>query len=173
MATRKTKKVADAEVKASADAEIKSPAEALADELVAEASIEATLEEAPEEKPAPKKEAPKKSSDTYSDTVTIMNTCYNEIYLNGGKPELSVRIAPKEVKTISRYLFRELLKVQVIRNWFDKGILATSKDANETTAHEAEIPANLKNPVERTDSVSTVSASVTKFEKEGSVQINL
>lgn len=173
MATKKTNKKVEAEVTASADAEIKSPAEALADELVAEASIEATLEEKSEEvKEEPKKTAPK-SSENYSSTITVMNTCYNEIYLNGGKPELSVRIAPKEVKTISRALYRELMKVQVIRNWFDKGILATSRDANETSAHEAKTPENLKNPVERTDAVSTVSASVTKFKKEGSVQINL
>lgn len=145
------------------------PAETLVDELVTEAAIEATLEEEPkaEKKPEPKK------AEYVSDTVTILNTCYNEIYLNGGKPELSVRIAPKELKTIDRGLYRELMKNQVIRNWFDKGILSCNRDANETSAHEAEVPANLRGPVERTDAVSTVSASVTKFKKDGTVKINL
>lgn len=174
MATRK-KTNGTAGAKASAETEIKTPAETLGDELVAEASIEATLENDQEEVKEEPKKAPKstKSYDYYSDTITIMNTCYNEIFLNGGKPELCVRIAPKEVKSISRSLYRELIKNQVVRNWFDKGIIATSKDANETTAHEAKIPENLKNPVERTDAVSTVSASVTKFEKDGAVQIKL
>mgnify|MGYP003309494725 CR=1 FL=1 len=141
-----------------------SPADIIANELVAEASIDATIEK-------PKKEAPKAKE--FSSKVTVLNTSYNEILLNPGKAELSVRIAPKEIKTIDRDLYRELMKNQVIRNWFDKGILATKKDADEVSVHEAKVPENLKNPVERTDSVSTVSASVTKFEKDGTVNIQL
>lgn len=141
-----------------------SPADIIANELVVEASIDATIEK-------PKKEAPKAKE--VSSKVTVLNTSYNEILLNTGKAELSVRIAPKEIKTIDRDLYRELMKNQVIRNWFDKGILATKKDADEVSVHEAKVPEKLKNPVERTDSVSTVSASVTKFEKDGTVNIQL
>lgn len=107
-----------------------------------------------------------------SDYTVILNTSLNPILLQGENEKDKVLIAPKEIKSISRYLLRELLKSKVVRYWFDKGILTTNQDANETSASEAEAPAHLSQPVERHDGAN-VSASVTKFEKQGSVTINL
>lgn len=166
MATRKKATKSKAEVKASAKP-VKSEKVSFADELVAQASINATIEE---EIPA-KVEKPKARE--VSSFVTVLNTSFNEILLNTGVVGEFVRIAPKEMKRIERSTYRDLMKNQVVRNWFDKGILSSSEDANETSVHEAEVPENLKGAVEKTDSVSTVSASVTKFEKEGTVQIKL
>lgn len=165
MVKKTTNAKAQAGVKAPAEAKTKSPADVLVKELVAEASIEATLE--------PKETKKVKASEYASSYITVFNTTQNELLLNTGIEGQTVRIAPKEIKSIERSLYKELIKIQVIRNWFDKGILATSEDASETSAHEAKAPENLTGPVERTDSVSTVSASVTKFEKEGSVSISL
>lgn len=107
-----------------------------------------------------------------SDYTVILNTSLNPILLQGENEKDKILIAPKEIKSISRYLLRELLKSKVVRYWFDKGILTTNQDANETSANEAEAPAHLSQPVERHDGAN-VSASVTKFEKQGSVTINL
>ena len=168
-----TSKTAKAGAKTPAKAKTNSPANVLVKELVTEASIKATFEKekAPKKEEAQKTEKPKK--EYYSNKVTIINTTQSEILLNGGSVEMTVRIAPKEMKQIDRGFFRELMKIQVVKNWFDKGILASTADANETTLHEAEVPENLKGPVERTDAVSTVAASVTKFEQDGTVKIDL
>lgn len=115
---------------------------------------------------------PIKNELTGSDYTVILNTSLNPILLQGENEEDKILIAPKEIKSISRYLLRELLKNKVVRYWFDKGILTTNQDANETSANEAEAPAHLSQPVERHDGAN-VSASVTKFEKQGSVTINL
>ena len=152
-----SKKVAEAPV--SAPEEVK-------DELVAEAGIDIEIEKADEVK-APAAEAP------ISNETVIINTSYNEILLNTGLPGATVRIAPKEIKSVSRELLRELLKNKIVRRWFDKGILTSNQDANETDANEAVVPEALKGPVERTDSVSTISAKVTKFKKDGKVSIKL
>lgn len=115
---------------------------------------------------------PIKNELTGSDYTVILNTSLNPILLQGENEEDKILIAPKEIKSISRYLLRELLKNKVVRYWFDKGILTTNQDANETSANEAEAPAHLSQPVERHDGAN-ISASVTKFEKQGSVTINL
>lgn len=107
-----------------------------------------------------------------SDYTVILNTSLNPILLQGENEKDKILIAPKEIKSVSRYLLRELLKSKVVRYWFDKGILTTNQDANETSANEAKAPAHLSQPVERHDGAN-VSASVTKFEKQGSVTINL
>ena len=115
---------------------------------------------------------PIKNELTGSDYTVILNTSLNPILLQGENENDKILIAPKEIKSISRYLLRELLKSKVVRYWFDKGILTTNQDANETSANEAEAPAHLSQPVERHDGAN-ISASVTKFEKQGSVTINL
>lgn len=115
---------------------------------------------------------PIKNELTGSDYTVILNTSLNPILLQGENEKDKILIAPKEIKSISRYLLRELLKSKVVRYWFDKGILTTNQDANETSVSEAEAPAHLSQPVERHDGAN-VSASVTKFEKQGSVTINL
>ena len=120
----------------------------------------------------PEEPEPIKNELTGSDYTVILNTSLNPILLQGENEKDKILIAPKEIKSISRYLLRELLKSKVVRYWFDKGILTTNQDANETSANEAEAPAHLSQPVERHDGAN-VSASVTKFEKQGSVTINL
>lgn len=142
------------------------------DELVAEAGIDLEIEKTEEEPKTPDAPAPDVEAPVSSETV-IINTSYNEILLNTGRPGANVRIAPKEIKSVSRELLRELLKNKIVRRWFDKGILTSNTDANETDANEAVTPEHLKAPVERTDSVSTISAKVTKFKKDGKVSIKL
>lgn len=120
----------------------------------------------------PEKPEPIKNESAGSDYTIILNTSLNPILLQGENEKDKILIAPKEIKSISRNLLRELLKSKVVRYWFDKGILTTNQDANETSANEAEAPAHLSQPVERHDGAN-ISASVTKFEKQGSVTINL
>lgn len=169
-------------------------------ELVNEAGINITVEpEAPKAEPATKEEleklpsemrgeapetvqpetekraankAPAQNFQSASDYTVILNTSLNPILLQGQHEGETLLIAPKEIKSVSRSLLRELLKSKVVRYWFDKGILTSNQDANETSANEAEAPAHLSQPVERHDGAN-VSASVTKFEKQGSVTINL
>lgn len=120
--------------------------------------------------PEPKSEPVNKVSGT--DYTVILNTSLNPILLQGENEKDKILIAPKEIKSINRRLLKELLKSKVVRYWFDKGILTTNQDANETSANEAEAPAHLSQPVERHDGAN-ISASVTKFEKQGSITINL
>ena len=161
-------------------------------ELVNEAGINITVEPETETKeedtrcqPATKEEieklppemratnqAPARNVQTASDYTVVLNTSLNPILLHGEHEGETLLIAPKEIKSVSRALLRELLKNKVVRYWFDKGILTSNQDANETSANEAEAPAHLSQPVERHDGAN-VSASVTKFEKQGSVTINL
>lgn len=135
------------------------------DELVAEAAINMIIPEEPKAK---------KSAPTVSSYVTVINTSYNPICLTTWeKGHRSVTIAPKEIKQILRDDYRDYMKNKIVRAWFDKGILTSNADANETDANEAKAPEELKNPVERTDGVSTVSATVKKFKKESPITINL
>lgn len=159
MATKK--KTAKAEVQSSVNAEVKADS----NELVMEAKIEAKVEESAKESA--------KENVAISSTVTLINTSYNEILLDTGIRGASVRIAPKEIKQVSRELVRKLLQNKMIRRWFDKGVITSNIDANETDLNEATAPESLKGPVERTDSVSTISAKVTKFKKDGNVKIEL
>ena len=126
----------------------------------------------PESEKRATNQAPARNVQTASDYTVILNTSLNPILLQGQHEGETLLIAPKEIKSVSRALLRELLKSKVVRYWFDKGILTTNQDANETSANEAEAPAHLSQPVERHDGAN-VSASVTKFEKQGSVTINL
>lgn len=132
-------------------------------ELVNEIGINAEIE---------KKAVPAANIQKASDYTVILNTSQNPILLQGDNEGDRILIAPKEIKSVSRSLLKSLLKNKIVRYWFDKGILSTNQDANEVTAHEAEAPANLSQPVERHDGAN-VSASVTKFEKQGTVTINL
>lgn len=153
-------------------------------EMVNEAGIDITVtpdntqnDEADNEKAAPETVTPEPKSEPVNkvsgtDYTVILNTSLNPILLQGENEKDKILIAPKEIKSVSRYLLRELLKSKVVRYWFDKGILTTNQDANETSANEAEAPAHLSQPVERHDGAN-ISASVTKFEKQGSVTINL
>ena len=146
------------------------PDNAQNDEADNEKAAPATADEP--ETVTPEEPEPIKNELAGSDYTIILNTSLNPILLQGENEKDKILIAPKEIKSISRYLLRELLKSKVVRYWFDKGILTTNQDANETSANEAEAPAHLSQPVERHDGAN-ISASVTKFEKQGSVTINL
>lgn len=130
-------------------------------ELVMEAGINIKAENAPAQ-----------NIQTASSTTMIINTSQNPILLSGDEKEECIYIAPKEIKRVNRNMLKKLLQNKVVRYWFDKGILTGNADANETTANEAEAPEYLSQPVERHDGAN-ISASVTKFEKQGSVTINL
>lgn len=135
-------------------------------ELVNEAGINVSIEE----KPAPKKTLAANRF-VSSDTI-ILNTSQNPILLTGDTKEETILIGPREIKRVNRALLKKLMQNKIIRNWFDKGILTTNQDENETSVHEAIVPDHLSQPVERHDGAN-VSASVTKFEKQGSMNITL
>ena len=120
----------------------------------------------------PEAPEPIKNELSGSDYTVILNTSLNPIFLQAENEGETLLIAPKEIKSVSRTLLRSMMKSKIVRYWFDKGILTTNQDANETSASEAEAPAHLSQPVERHDGAN-ISASVTKFEKQGSVTINL
>ena len=61
----------------------------------------------------------------------------------------------------------------MVRRFFDKGILTSTLDADEVSAHDAVLPEELKNPVERHEDGQNVKAEVKKFEKDGTVKIDL
>lgn len=142
-------------------------------ELVMEAGINIKAEDAnAKQDNRPAENAPAQNIQTASSTTMIINTSQNPILLSGDEKEECIYIAPKEIKRVNRNLLKKLLQNKVVRYWFDKGILTGNADANETTANEAEAPEYLSQPVERHDGAN-ISASVTKFEKQGSVTINL
>ncbi len=167
MATKKTAKKSSGKAKTLPEAPTLEEA-VKNDELVAEAAINMIVPEEPKEEPKAKPNA------SFSSYVTVINTSYNPICLTTWeKGHRSVTIAPKEFKQISRDDYRDFMKNKIVRAWFDKGILTSNADANETDANEAKAPEELKNPVERTDGVSTVTATVKKFKKDSPITINL
>lgn len=135
-------------------------------ELVNEAGIDIEVKET---KPMPKKVAPK---GFVSSEVVVINTSQNPILLSGDEKGMNILIAPKEIKKINRTMLKTLMQNKIVRYWFDKGILTSNMDANETSAHEAETPEYLCQPVERHEGAN-VSASVTKFQKAENVSITL
>lgn len=186
--TEKTENVAETET--SATIEVNAPE--ATDELVMEASVKteetvAETEEFPandqndefvpeedkKEEVEETKEEPKKAPEYVPSTnVVLTNTSQNRLCLTNGN--ISISIEPREIKRdVRRDDLRELMKNTIIRNWFDKGILSSNIDADDQSVHEAVAPANLTNPVERHDDGMNISASVKKFEKAGTVDINL
>ena len=132
-----------------------------------------TQPEAPKEEPKAKEDPkPAKEDVVATADVIIVNTSQNPICLSDGK-NISVQIAPKEFKRISRAAYRELMQQKMVRIWFDKGILTSNGDANETDIHGAEAPEELSQPVTSRDGGNSVSAEVTKFEKAKSIKIEL
>lgn len=170
MAVKKTKTgETKAKVKVSPTVKKATKAEAVkSNELVAEASIDFSIEP----KPAEKKPEPKKAPVELSSEVVVVNTSQNAILLSGQEENERILIEPREIKKVNRYLLRSLMKNKIVRYWFDKGVLTSNMDANETSANEAKAPEHLTAPVERHDGAN-ISASVTKFQKEGNVTINL
>lgn len=115
----------------------------------------------------------KPSDDNYSSTCVLTNTSQNKICLQNGKDAPTIEISPREIKTVSRAALRELLKNEIVRAFFDKGILTSTLDAGEVSAHDAVVPENLKNPVERHEGGQNVKAEVKKFDADGTVKIEL
>lgn len=149
------------------------------EELVANGGIDILIDtpedvqEETETQPEAPKEEPKAKEDVVATAdVIIVNTSQNPICLSDGK-KISVQIAPKEFKRISRAAYRELMQQKMVRIWFDKGILTSNGDANETDIHGAEAPEELSQPVTSRDGGNSVSAEVTKFEKAKSIKIEL
>lgn len=133
-------------------------------ELVMEAKIEPKTNKKPKEE---------KKEKAYSTTCVITNTSQNTICLFNGSTENSITVAPREIKTVSKAALRELMKNKMVCRFFDKGILTSTLDAEEVSAHDAVAPAELKNPVERHEDGQNVKAEVKKFKREGSLNIEL
>ena len=150
------------------------------DDLVMEASVETeeipandqndeiVLEEDKKEEAKEPEKAPEYVPSTY---VVLTNTSQNRLSLVEG--DVTINIEPREIKTVRRDELRTVMRNRVIQNWFDKGILSSNIDAVDQSVHEAVAPDNLTNPVERHDDGMNISASVKKFEKAGTVDINL
>ena len=146
------------------DVKVNKPTEADSkDELVMSAQIEKSK--------AVNKE-PKKT-EKYESTCILTNTSQNTICLNDGERIPPITIAPREIKNVNRDQLRELLKNKMVRRFFDKGILTSTIDGKEVSAHDAVVPETLKNPVERHEDGQNVKAEVKKFEKDGTVNIEL
>ena len=111
-------------------------------------------------------------SANFKSTVVLTNCTQNTICITDGLSH-SITIAPREIKTVERDKLKELMSQEMVRRYFDKGLLTSTLDADEKSASDAEAPAELKNAVERHQDGSTVSAEVKKFEKQGTVSINL
>jgi hypothetical protein len=179
--TEKTEKTV-VETETSATIEVNVPE--ATDELVMEASVETeeipandqndeiVPEEDKKEEVKEPKEEPKKAPEYVPSTyVVLTNTSQNRLSLVEG--DVTINIEPREIKTVRRDDLRAVIRNRVIQNWFDKGILSSNIDAVDQSVHEAVAPDNLTNPVERHDDGMNISASVKKFEKAGTVDINL
>ena len=112
--------------------------------------------------------------EAYSSTTTVVNRSQNKICLIGG-PQLQITFDPREIKTVSKDELKELLKNPMIRRFFDKGILTHNlHEADDVvSAHDAVAPESLTQAVERHEGGSNVVAEVKKFEREGSLNIDL
>lgn len=104
--------------------------------------------------------------------VILTNTSQNRISLVAD--DIRIDLEPREIKRdVRRSDLQELLKNKVVKKWFDKGILTSNIDADDTSAHEAVAPSNLTSAVERHDNGMNIEASVKKFVADGTVDINL
>lgn len=141
-------------------------------ELVMEAKIS---KKAKPSKKTEKTEKPKQKTDkTYSaSTCIITNTSMNTICLFNGDKLKAITVAPREIKTVERENLRELLKNEMVKRFFDKGILTHTLDAADVSAHDAVVPEELKNPVERHEGGQNVKAEVKTYRKEGTINLDL
>ena len=141
-------------------------------ELVMEAKISAKGKKATKQKTP---EKPKnKTEKTYSaSTCIITNTSMNSICLFNGDKFATITVAPREIKTVERAKLKELLKNDMVRRFFDKGILTHNLDAADVSAHDAVVPEELKNPVERHEDGQNVKAEVKTYRKEGTISLDL
>lgn len=112
--------------------------------------------------------------EAYSSMTTVMNMSQNKICLADG-PEKEITLEAREIKKVPKDLLKELLKNPMVRRIFDKGIVSHTLDdsANVVSAHEAVAPERLTQAVERHEGGSNVVAQVKKFERDGSLNIDL
>lgn len=158
-------------------------ADTTATELSAEVTIptndkELVMEAKISKKAKPSKKTEKtekqKTDKTYSaSTCVITNTSMNSICLFNGDKFATITVAPREIKTVEREKLKELLKNEMVRRLFDKGILTHNLDAGDVSAHDAAVPEELKNPVERHEGGQNVKAEVKTYRKEGTINLDL
>lgn len=176
--TKKTDVVADNTPATDVEVSVPSKEEAKAkEELVMEAKINLTDDKKSEDvKPTPAEEEKKapKAEKAYSSSVTVMNKSQNNICLFAST-ECQLTIGPREIKKVSKDLLNELLKNKMVRRFFDKGVLSHNLDegSNVVSAHDAVAPEHLTQAVERHEGGNNVVAEVKKFEKDGSLNIDL
>lgn len=147
-------------------------------ELVMEAKISAKEKKgskAKDNKKAKDPEKPKKNAEkTYTgSTCVLTNTSMNTICLFNGDKFNSITVAPREIKRVDRETLRSLLKNEMVKRFFDKGILTHNLDAADVSAHDAIVPEELKNPVERHEGGQNVKAEVKTYRKEGTISLDL
>lgn len=141
------------------------------DELVMEAQV---VKKEKGSKPSKGQKPSKKTAEgNHSSTCVITNTSMNNICLMNGDKFEQITVAPREIKTVSRDTLRSLLKNPMVQRFFDKGILTHTLDAQDVSAHDAVVPEELKNPVERHENGQNVVAEVKKYEKDGSIKLDL
>ena len=141
-------------------------------ELVMEAKISKKGKKAEKTKKTEKE--PKEGEKTYSGSMcTITNTSMNTICLCNGNKFESITVAPREIKRVEREILRRLLKNEMVQRFFDKGVLTHNLDAGEVSAHDAVVPDELKNPVERHEGGQNVKAEVKTYRKEGTISLDL
>lgn len=141
-------------------------------ELVMEAKISKKAK--PSKKTEKTQKQKQKTDKTYSaSTCIITNTSMNSICLFNGDKFATITVAPREIKTVEREKLKELLKNEMVRRLFDKGILTHNLDAEDVSAHDAVVPEELKNPVERHEDGQNVKAEVKTYRKEGTISLDL
>lgn len=147
-------------------------------ELVMEAKVSKKGTKGEKAKTAQKpknQDKPQKTTDReYSkSTCVLTNTSMNTICLSNGDKFHTITVEPREIKTVSRETLKSLMKNEMVRRFFDKGILTTNLDAEDVSAHDAVVPEELKNPVERHESGQNVKAEVKTYRKEGTISLDL
>lgn len=144
-------------------------------ELVMEAKISAKDKKGSKAKDNKKANEPKKNAEkTYTgSTCVLTNTSMNTICLFNGDKFSSITVEPREIKRVDRETLRNLLKNEMVKRFFDKGILTHNLDAADVSAHDAIVPEELKNPVERHEGGQNVKAEVKTYRKEGTISLDL
>lgn len=168
---KKTEKTEVAQTASDLTAEVSVPENEK--ELVMEAKIK-TKQKGQKTKATKNTQKPAKNTDRqYSSTCVLTNTSQNNICLMDGDKFKAITIAPREIKVVGRDELKELLKNKMVQRFFDKGILTHNMNADDVSAHDAVVPEELKNPVERHEDGQNVKAEVKTYRKEGSVTLDL
>lgn len=125
------------------------------------------------EKAKEDKELVMKADIRYTSEVVVMNHSQNFICLADKGKEIT--LAPREIKKVSKDLLNELMKNPMVRRIFDKGIVSHNADESSkvVSASIEHAPDYLKEAVEKHEDGQTVRAEVKKFEKDGTVNIEL